>query len=144
MVIATELIRRALPLSTSQFRRQCGRDLQPRPARGPALVRGIECQQAIRVFRLDPLLVRDAQQRRCFITGDVCEQPAPPTEAGRGEYDCADGMAHVVMAVAEGPLSVLPGLAPVDGGEADEKGVAGEPVAKRRLAVRRRRAMLSG
>lgn len=52
---------------------------------------------------------------------EAVEQTAIPSERSSGNGYSGDRVADVVIAVAEGALAVLPGLAPEDGGEGEEK-----------------------
>ena len=59
------------------------------------------------------------------------QHPRRPAERRRGDAHRADGMARVVLAVAEGALAVLPRLAPVDRREPSRNACGGKPRMRR-------------
>lgn len=71
-----------------------------------------DLEAGIRVQPHDPLEIREAE------SVDKLDVPA---EWGGREGERRNGVTHVMVAVAEGALTVLPGLAPEDGGDADQK-----------------------
>ena len=101
------------------------------PSRGPVRPPvGRTAGHEIRVLVLGPrlpiALAIDPQQPRDLGVPRLLEPAEPPAEGGGGVAQGPQGMAHVVLAVAIRALAVLPGLAPVDRGQAHEEGVAGE------------------
>jgi len=70
-----------------------------------------------------------AEQRRDVRVGPVGQQLHLPSKPSRRETHGADRMSQIVLAVAEGALSVLPRLAPEDRGEPDEQAL----IVRRRL-----------
>src|SRR5450631_1635529 len=75
-------------------------------------------QQAIGMLGFGPTLAVDSEQTRELSFDDALAESRLPAEPRGGDGDGADGVADVVVTVAERPLAVLPGLAPVDRGEA--------------------------
>lgn len=63
----------------------------------------------------------EAEEEVEVIVAEAVEKAGVPTEGSRGEGNGGEGVADVVVAVTEGALAVLPGLAPEDGGESEEK-----------------------
>src|SRR5512144_2843456 len=49
------------------------------------------------------------------------EHPQPPAEHSRGQAQAGDGVARVMLAVAERTLAILPGLSPVHRRKPDER-----------------------
>ena len=74
-------------------------------------------------------LAIEAEERRHVVVAGCVEEACGPAQHRRRVADGAERVAHVVLAVAEGPLAVLPGLAPVDGGEADQESAGGQRAA---------------
>ena len=68
----------------------------------------------------------EAEECRHVVVAGCVEKTSGPAQHRRRVTDGAESVAHVVLAVAEGPLAVLPGLAPVDGGEADQESTGGQ------------------
>jgi hypothetical protein len=70
----------------------------------------------------------DAQQGRNSVVGQtVQQQHAPAERLGRNAHT-ADRVPDVVLAIAEGALTVFPRLAPDNGGKANEEGLRREPL----------------
>ena len=65
------------------------------------------------------------QQRRHVVVPRGLEEPRRPAEDRGGVARGGQRVAGVVLAVAEGALAVLPGLAPVDGAQAHQKPAGG-------------------
>ena len=76
-----------------------------------------EREQAIGILGLGSTLTVDSQQTRQLAVGHTLQQTRLPAERCGGHGHGTDGVSQVVVAVAERALAVLPGLAPVDGGE---------------------------
>ena len=68
----------------------------------------------------------EAEERRHVVVAGRVEEASGPAQHGRRVADGAERVAHVVLAVAEGPLAVLPRLAPVDGSEAEHEDAPGQ------------------
>ncbi len=81
----------------------------------------IDGQETIGVLGLDPALAVDAEQARELGVGHAFEQPRVPPEPRGRDHEGANGVSDVMVAVAEGPLTILPGLAPMYRGEPDEQ-----------------------
>lgn len=64
----------------------------------------------------------DAEELLELLVAESVEETDVPAEGGGGDGYRGDGVADVVVAVAEGALAVLPGLAPEDGREGQEEG----------------------
>lgn len=79
----------------------------------------------VRRRQLSVLMV-DAEEGGDVGMPKAVEKACVPAEGGGGDGDCGDGMADVMVAVAEGALAVLPGFAPEDGGEGEEETGGGE------------------
>ena len=80
-------------------------------------------KQTVRFLALCRRVVGVAVQteQRCdILVGDSIEHPRLPAERGRRVADGRDGVAAVVLAVAERAHAVLPRFAPVDRGETDD------------------------
>ena len=73
------------------------------------------------MFRLDSLLQMDSQQPVQVLVRDRGQQRHRPAQSPGGKRDRSDGMAHVMVAVAEGSFAVLPRLPPIDRRESDEQ-----------------------
>ena len=69
----------------------------------------------------------EAEQRVDRFVRHVVEHQRRPAERGRRDAHRADGVAGVVLAVAEGALAVLPGLAPVDRRETHQERLRANP-----------------
>lgn len=78
-------------------------------------------EQAVRVLRLGAALLAHAEKRSQFLVGDALDEPHLPSQPGGGDSQRPDRVPGVVLAVPEGALAVLPGLAPVDGGEPEQQ-----------------------
>ena len=83
-------------------------------------------QEAVGVLGLDPGLDVHAQKHRQIAVGDALEQLRLPAEPCGRHGEASDRVTGVVVAIAEGPLAVLPRLAPVDGREAHQDGALRE------------------
>src|SRR6266571_5958272 len=55
-----------------------------------------------------------AHQLREFGTLQVLDQRSAPSQRTRGITKCAEGMANVELAIAEGALAIFPGFAPLN------------------------------
>ena len=75
-------------------------------------------QEAVGVLGLDPGLDVHTQEHGQIAVGDAFEQLRLPAEPCGGHSEASDCVTGVVVAIAEGPLAVLPRFAPVDGREA--------------------------
>ncbi len=64
--------------------------------------------------------VGDPEEERQVPGPDAVEEGRPPPQGRRGEAESSEGVAEVEVEVAKGPLPILPGLPPWDGGEAPE------------------------
>src|SRR5439155_22573351 len=82
--------------------------------------------QTVGVLGLDPCLEVYAQKHGKISVGDAFHQPNLPPEPGSSHREAAHRVTSAVMAIAEGPLAVLPRLAPEDRREAHEDGTLGE------------------
>jgi hypothetical protein len=80
----------------------------------------------------------EAQQRGHVVVAGSDEQTRRPAERGGRVPGRAERVTDIVLAVAERPLAVLPGLAPVDGGEAEQKATAWKESTEAGDARRRR------
>ena len=78
-----------------------------------------------------------AQQGGQRVVRQTVQKQRAPAQGLRRDASAADRVPHVVLAVAKGSLSVLPGLPPVHRGKADKEGVGGEPLQERIEAFRR-------
>lgn len=102
-----------------------------------------ESKDAVRMLGLDPRepsadgAVRELRRRRRVGSldseegievgvGERVEEARVPAKGGGGDGSGSDGVADVVVAVAEGTLAILPGFAPEDGREGEEEGVGNE------------------
>jgi|GEM_PF-6664367 len=77
--------------------------------------------ETIGVFRLGAVLASQAEQIGGLLGAQAVEQARLPTQPGRRDADGGQRMAHIVLTIAIGPLPILPRLAPVNRGEADQK-----------------------
>ena len=142
-VLRAEGVRRSGPRPAAKRLAQLGRgrarpSRPPRRSRRPApRPRGRRGARGPRAPRGEVTLAIEAEERRHVVVAGRVEETRGPAQDRRRVADGAERVAHVVLAVAEGPLAVLPRLAPVDGGEADQEGAGGQQPRQRGRGGRR-------
>ena len=77
-------------------------------------------QQEIRVVPLRPDPRPAPQQPPYQLSGQMIQHPHLPSLGCRRQPHGCNRMSHIVVTVAEGPLTVLPGLPPGDGTQTDQ------------------------
>ncbi len=105
--------------ATSGLDERFGIGVQPR-----LYITGGDCHDAFRLFPLGAGEVRipiDASHGRDVRIRPAREQHQAPAKERGGKTQCRNRMAGVMLAIAERPLSVFPGFAPVNRRQRDQK-----------------------